>query len=74
MKNIPLSIDKKTSNAGREYAKKHNISLNTLIRRLFKKPVEKTTEQWIEDSFQLVKEAQANSRGKIWKRLNLYRL
>ncbi len=74
MKKISLSTDEETIKAGRELAKRHNISLNAFIRRLFKKPVEKTTEQWIEDSFQLVKEAQANSRGKIWKRLNLYRL
>lgn len=74
MKNTTPAIDEETRKEGRHYAKKHNFSLNSLIRRLFKKTEEKTSQQWIKESFQPVEEAQANSRGKIWKRENLYRV
>lgn len=74
MKNITLSIDEETLKAGREYAKKHNISLNALIRRLLKQTVKKTSNQWIKESFQLMDKAQANSQGQKWKREDLYRV
>jgi hypothetical protein len=74
MKNIIPSVDAETPNAVRKFVKKHNIALNALFRRLFRKPVKKTSTQWFKESFQLVEGAQANSRGKVWKRENLYRV
>ena len=74
MKNTIPAIDEENIKEGRHYTKKRNLSLNSIIRRLFKKTEEKTLEQWIKESFQPVEEAQANSRGKVWKRENLYRV
>ena len=34
MKNITLAIDETVLQAGREYAKRHNISFNFLVRKL----------------------------------------
>jgi hypothetical protein len=34
MKNITLALDEKTIKAGREYARTHNLTLNSLIRKL----------------------------------------
>jgi len=74
MKNITLSIDEDTLKAGREYAKKHHISLNALIRRLLKQTIKKESGKWIEESFRLMDEATANSEGKKWTRGDLYRV
>ena len=74
MKNITLSIDEDTLNAGREYAKKHHISFNALIRRLIKQTIQKESGRWIEESFKFMDEAKANSEGKKWKREDLYRV
>ena len=47
MKNITLSIDEETLKTGRDYAKKHNMSLNALIRKLLKQSVVKSSKQWL---------------------------
>ena len=39
MQNITLSLDEDILKAGREYAKKHKTSLNSLIRRLLEQTV-----------------------------------
>ncbi len=74
MKNITLSIDEDSLKAGREYAKKHHISFNALIRRLIKQTIRKESGQWIDESFKLMDESKANSEGQNWKREDLYRV
>lgn len=74
MKNITLSIDNDVLRAGREYAKKHNISFNALIRRLLEQTVLKSSHDWIDECLQLMDKAKANSQGKKWKRKDLYRV
>ena len=74
MKNVTLSIDEETLKAGRDYAKKHNMSLNALIRKLLKQSVVKSSTQWLTESFELMDKASANSKGKTWKREDLHRV
>lgn len=74
MKNVTLSIDEETLKAGRDYAKKHNMSLNALIRKLLKQSVVKSSTQWLTESFELMDKAKASSKGKTWKREDLYRV
>lgn len=74
MKNITLSIDEDILKAGREYAKRHNISFNTLIRRLLKQTVKISSNQWVEEAFKLMDASKANSQGKKWRREDLYRV
>ena len=74
MKNVTLSIDEETLKAGRDYAKKHNMSLNALIRKLLKQSVVKSSTQWLTESFELMDKAKANSKGKTWKREDLHRV
>ena len=74
MKNVTLSIDEETLKAGRDYAKKHNMSLNALIRKLLKQSVVKSSTQWLIESFELMDKAKANSKGKTWKREDLHRV
>jgi hypothetical protein len=74
MKNITLSIDEETLKTGRDYAKKHNMSLNALIRKLLKQSVVKSSKQWLTESFELMDKATTNSKGKTWKREDLHRV
>ncbi|MEK6646503.1 MAG: DUF6364 family protein [Candidatus Firestonebacteria bacterium] len=74
MKNITLSLNEDVLNAGRSYAKKHNISFNALIRRLVEQTVVKSSSSWVEESFKLMDKAKANSNGKKWTREELYRV
>jgi len=73
VKNITLSIDEETLEAGRDYAKRHNMSLNALIRTLLKQTVVRPSTQWLAESFEIMDKARGNSRGKTWKREDLYR-
>ena len=73
MKNITIAIDEKTLAAGREYARQHKTSLNKLIRQLLERAVMRQgAASWTEDFFRLADEAKGNSRGKRWRREDLY--
>jgi hypothetical protein len=74
MKNITLSIDEVTLKAGREYARKHNMSFNSFVRQLIQQNVLKTSAQWLVELFELMDKAKANSAGKKWKRQDLHRV
>ena len=74
MKNVTLSIDEETLKAGRDYAKKHNMSLNALIRKLLRQSVVKSSTQWLTESFELMDKDKANSKGKTWMREDLHRV
>ena len=73
MKNITLALDEDTIKAGREYARKHNLTLNSLVRRLLQQTVSKESMNWIEESFSLMDKANSTSIKKTWKREDLYR-
>ena len=54
MPNITISIDEKLLKTGREYAKKHQTSLNALIRNLLDQTVMTDSTQWIDECFELM--------------------
>ena len=73
MHNVTISLQDDVLKAGRQYAKQHHLSLNALIRELLQKTVMKSSQkQWLSESFQLMAKAKADSRGKKWKREDLY--
>ena len=73
MRNITLSIQDNILKAGREYVKKHNMSLNALIRNLLAKTVMRPTNvALLKETFRLAEKAGANSHGKKWSREELY--
>jgi hypothetical protein len=72
MPNITISIDEKLLKSGREYAEKHQTSVNGLIRRLLEQTVKSDSTQWLDECFALMDRAKASSRGKRWKREELY--
>lgn len=74
MKNITLALDEKIIKAGREYARTHNLTLNSLIRKLLQQTVSRGSTNWVDECFALMDEAGAVSTRRTWKREDLYRV
>ena len=74
MKNITLSMDEKVLKAGRDYARKHNVSFNVLVRRLVEQTVLSTKDQWLDDTFSLMDRVQVSSENVTWTSEELYRV
>ncbi|HEX3046762.1 MAG TPA: DUF6364 family protein [Bacillota bacterium] len=72
MKNITISVEEDILEAGREYAKRHNMSLNSLIRKLLAQTVQSESQNWLEECFSLMDQANADSKGQKWAREELY--
>jgi hypothetical protein len=72
MPNITISINDELLKAGRAYAQKHGTSLNALIRKLLERTLGNSSEDWIEECFQKMDLANGDSKGKEWKRADLY--
>jgi hypothetical protein len=72
MPNITISIDEQLLKSGRQYAEKHQTSINALIRSMLEQKVKSGSDQWLEECFQLMDRANANSQGKRWTRKDLY--
>ncbi len=74
MKNITIALDEKVIKAGRDYAHRHNTSLNALIRSLLEQTVMPTSNHWLDECFALMDQVQADSGGARWQREALYRV
>lgn len=74
MKNITLSIDESLLQAGREYARQHNMSFNVLVRRLIEQAVVQSHAGWLDDTFALMDKANVSSGKERWTREELYRV
>ncbi len=74
MKNITLSIDEDILQAGREYARLHDMSFNVLVRKLIEQTVVPQKEKWLTDTFALMDKLDVASSGKKWTRDELYRV
>ena len=72
MPNITISFNENLLKEGRKYARDHNISLNGLLRMLLERTVEHSAKDWLDECFQLMEQANGNSRGAQWKREDLY--
>ena len=73
MKNITLAIDDDVLKLGREYARRHNLSFNGLVRRLIEQTVYSSSTAWLSDTFSLMDKNPVSSGGKKWKREDLHR-
>ncbi len=72
MPNITISLDKDLLKSGRRYAEKHQTSLNALIRKLLEQNVRLQSNNWLEECFQLMDRTNVNSKGRRWRREELY--
>jgi hypothetical protein len=72
VKNITLALDEETLNAGREYAQRHQTTLNALVRELLMKTVLADNKAAVNEIFRLMDAHPGDSRGKRWTREDLY--
>lgn len=73
MKNVTIALDEKILDAGRDYAREHRTSLNSLIRQLLERTVlRQTNESGWNEFFALADKAGGDSRGWKWNREDLY--
>ena len=73
MKNITLALDEKIIRKGRQYATKHNLTLNSLVRKLLERTVEEDSQNWLEECFHLMDKVKIARGVRKWKREDLYR-
>lgn len=71
MRNVTLAMDEELVTKGRDYARRHGMSFNALIRDLLRKRVLQDSS-WIDDCFRRMDAAGGRSAGKSWKRADLY--
>ena len=72
MKNITLALDDELLEAGRQYAERHQTTLNALVRELLAKTVLADRQRALKEMFRLMDANPGNSRGRRWKREDLY--
>ena len=72
MKNITLALDEETLDAGRDYALRHQTTLNALVRELLVKTVLADRKAAVSEMFRLMDAHPGNSQGRRWTREELY--
>ncbi len=72
MPNVTISINDKLLKQARGYAKDHNSSLNNLIRNMLGKTVNHGSGNNFDECFKIMDKLKINSKGKKWKREELY--
>ena len=72
MPNITLSIDEQLLKRGKRYADMHGTSLNALVRDLLAKTVKNDSAGWLDECFCQMDTMKVSSRGRTWKRGDLY--
>jgi hypothetical protein len=72
MKNITLALDEETLEAGREYASRHQTTLNALVRDLLVRTVVADRRAAVREMFRLMNAHPGHSRGRRWTREDLY--
>ncbi len=72
MKNLTISLDDKLLKQGREYARKHNLSLNRLLRNNLAKTFNPTATQWLDEALIIMDGTKARLKGRKWRREDIY--
>jgi hypothetical protein len=71
VKNVTLAMDEDLVKKGREYARRHGMSFNALIRDLLRTRVVQSSD-WVDECFRKMDAAGGHSGGRKWKREDLY--
>ncbi len=66
--------NEKLLKTGREYASRHNISFNVMVRRLIEQTVNPSRDKLLDDSFLLMDTLAVSSEGESWTREDLHRV
>lgn len=73
MKNVTISLDDRTMEALRKYARERGQSLNAFLRDLVSRTVRQPADKAAEELFELMDALPATKVGVTWKRDDLYR-
>ena len=71
MRNVTLAIEDQLVERGREYARRRGMSFNALIREQLQKLVYQQSD-WTVETFRAMDVAAGGSRGRKWRRSELY--
>jgi plasmid stability protein len=71
VRNVTLTMDDELIEKGREYARRHGISFNALIRDLLRKRITQESD-WVGESFRAMDAAGGRSGGRRFGRDELY--
>ncbi|MGH9418257.1 MAG: hypothetical protein ACRD01_16680 [Terriglobales bacterium] len=72
MKNVTLAIDDATLAASRAYAKRHNTTLNQLIRDLLRRTVGSHQSAGVDELLRYMREHPGDSEGRTWTREEIH--
>jgi hypothetical protein len=72
MKNLTIALDENLVTNARQYASRHRTTLNGLIRKLLQQTVSPASDNWVEECFAKMDAAAGDSKGRKWKREDLY--
>ncbi len=73
MKTVTLSLDEELLKMSRDYAAKHQTTLNSLIRMLLERSVRRPqTNDWLDELFKEMDRHPGNSTGVRWTRKDFY--
>jgi hypothetical protein len=65
-------MDQELLTQSRAYARRHHTTLNAMVRQLVRNTVVEEQTEWVEECFLKMDEASGNSKGRSWKRGELY--
>ena len=71
MRNVTLAMEEELIERGREYARRHGVSFNALIRDQLRRLVYRQSD-WTEETFRTMDAAAGGSGGRTWRRSDLY--
>jgi hypothetical protein len=69
---LTLTLDEETLEAGRRYARRHQITLDALVRDVLVRTVKADREAAVAEMFRLMDAHPGNSHGSRWHREELY--
>ncbi len=72
MKNVTLTLDEETLEAGRTYAERHQTTLDALVGDLLAQTVVADRHATVVEMFRLMDAHPGNSQGRRWTRDELY--
>ena len=72
LKNVTLTLDEATLDAGRAYAARHRMTFDALVSDLLVKAVVADREATVAEMFRLMDAHPGNSQGQRWTREELY--
>ena len=73
MKNVTIALDERLLEEARQYAQRHNTSLNALIRSLLERTARPPSPGVLDECFRQMDRAGGSSKGARWRRQDLHR-